>query len=82
MPSRVVTYLLKARTVEPLLANGCVTRNSGVTFEEVRSVRSVPEPYNEDQLSSCVGTGSNASTIAFRVVEGNEKGNLVPGGRG
>jgi hypothetical protein len=41
-----VAYLLKARIVEPekqpLLANGCVTRNNEVTVEAVFSVRSVP----------------------------------------
>jgi hypothetical protein len=41
----IVAYLLKARTVQPekqpLLGNGCVTRNNGMTVATVFSVRYV-----------------------------------------
>jgi hypothetical protein len=51
----IVAYLLKARTVEtekqPLLRNGRVTRNSGVTVGRVFSLWYVPRLYNEGQLT-------------------------------
>jgi hypothetical protein len=51
----IVAYLLKARIVkpaekEPLLGNGCVTRNNAVTARRGVSVRSVPRLFNEDEL--------------------------------
>jgi hypothetical protein len=49
-----VAYLLNARIVEPekrpLIGNGFLTRNNGVTVGSGFSVRSVPRLYKEDKI--------------------------------
>jgi hypothetical protein len=49
----IVAYMLEARTVEPekqpLLGNGCVTRNNELTVGSCVSMRSLPMLYSEDQ---------------------------------